>query len=216
MQRVLISSGRGPIECELAVGLYRRFFLMQNPAAVVIKEVQSQTVTVEGKRLTGYSSVLLEIADSNPIQTGSVRWVCQSPVRKNHRRKNWFIVVSLMTEDDAPAQLEATGLAKANTNPRHIRIDTFRCPGKGGQNVNKVETGVRVTHIPTGMMAESVTARTQLGNRKFALERVREKIMAHNAARDSHLQKAQWTSHDQLERGNAFATFTGLAFLLVE
>lgn len=216
MPRLLLSSGRGPFECELAVGLYCRHVLAQHPSARILREVRSKTATIHGKRLTGYSSVLLELPDGAPLRTGSVRWVCPSPVRSNHRRKNWFIVVSQVTEDDAASPRDDGGLETAMPEQRECRVDTFRCPGKGGQNVNKVETGVRVTHLPTGIVAESVTARTQLGNRKLAFARLREKIMASHAARADQLQKEAWTTHDQIERGNAFATFVGLDFVLAD
>lgn len=55
-----------------------------------------------------------------------------------------------------------------------FRIDTFRCGGKGGQNVNKVETGVRITHIESGAVGESREERSQLQNKKKAFLRLVE------------------------------------------
>jgi peptide chain release factor len=82
--------------------------------------------------------------------------------------------------------------------------------------VNKVETGVRVVHKPTGLAASSVTARTQLGNKKLALERLRNLIHKHKKTAEDKVIKARWDTHNDLERGNAVAVFSGLEFMLVE
>ena len=57
---------------------------------------------------------------------------------------------------------------------KDCRVDTFRCPGKGGQNVNKRDTGVRVTHEPSGAVGQSCDERHQLRNKKTAFRRMAE------------------------------------------
>ena len=57
---------------------------------------------------------------------------------------------------------------------KDCRVDTFRCPGKGGQNVNKRDTGVRITHEPSGAIGHSCEERSQLQNKKTAFRRMSE------------------------------------------
>ena len=71
-----------------------------------------------------------------------------------------------------------------NTKELHLskkdfRVDTFRCGGKGGQNVNKRDTGVRITHIETGISCESREHRTQAMNKKAAFRRLADKLIEH-------------------------------------
>jgi len=207
-----ITSGRGPLECELAVGLYLEWLLARNPQAVVKETRRAASVEAEGKVFTPYKSVLVEIPSGYLPAEGSVQWICPSPVRKGHRRKNWFIKVSAVSVASIPGAYSDFGLHSAKPDKRVLRVETFRSPGKGGQNVNKVETGVRISHAPTGLAAMSVTARTQAANKKLALERLRELIARHNEERERGLETAKWDTHNAVRRGGAVAVFTGLAF----
>jgi len=207
-----ITSGRGPMECELAVGLYLEWLLARNPQAVVKEMRRAASVEAEGKVLTPYKSVLVEIASGYLPAEGSVQWICPSPVRKGHRRKNWFIKVSAISAASMPGAYSDSGLHPARPDKRVMRVETFRSPGKGGQNVNKVESGVRITHVPTGLTAMSVTARTQAANKKLALERLRELIARHNEARERGMETAKWDTHNVVQRGDAVAVFSGLSF----
>jgi peptide chain release factor len=112
--------------------------------------------------------------------------------------------------DDAPQGSEEEIL------PRDLKFDTFRSPGKGGQNVNKVETGVRVTHKPSGLTASSTTARTQAENKKLALERLKQKMTGIVEDNKSKAERGLWRQHDLLVRGDPVQTFEGLEFKLVE
>jgi len=207
-----ITSGRGPIECELAVGLYLEWLLRRYPQALVKEMRRTAPIEAGGRMLTPYKSVLVEIPSGSFPAAGSVQWICPSPVRKGHRRKNWFIKVSVMPDASIPDMYSDSGLHPAKLDKRVMRVETFRSPGKGGQNVNKVETGVRITHVPTGLVSTSVTARTQAANKKLALERLREKIAWHNDEQKRCMETTTWNTHNILQRGNAVAVFRGLSF----
>jgi peptide chain release factor len=211
MKLAQISSGRGPVECELAVGLYLAYFLRRHPQAQVIKTEGEGLVKVEGRGLKTYRSVELRLPEGESAPVGSIRWRAKSPLRKNHDRQNWFIQVSVVAE-------EPTGLTAQLSDPsfeRELRFSTFRSPGKGGQNVNKVETGVRVTHLPSGLTAVSTTARTQKANKTLALARLRAKLALLGEENEKKAERNLWLKHSQLERGNAVQTFEGLEFRLV-
>lgn len=211
MTRIQISSGRGPLECELAVGLLLSRYMEEYPGARIVEEQSGKPVQIGKGRYASYKSIVLDIPEGHAPREGSVQWICPSPVRPGHKRKNWFIEVSILPEAEGGA-LETTGLDPHHPDKGLVRMETFRSPGKGGQNVNKVETGVRVIHLPTGLTAHSVTARTQAANKKIALTRLQEMIQAQNVRQEEQQAKTAWRKHDQLERGNAFSVFVGLDF----
>ena len=89
---------------------------------------------------------------------------------------------------------KSTYTIEIDINPADLRIDTYRSGGKGGQNVNKVETAVRITHIPTNTVAACQTERSQLQNRTNAMKMLRSKLY------QLELDK-QETEHDEIEKG---------------
>jgi peptide chain release factor len=204
-----ISSGRGPKECELAVGLYRDFLLGKLPGILVVKEQDAWEAALGARRVLACKSALLALPDGQTVEEGVVKWICSSPLRPHHGRKNWFIEVTLL-RDAANAEDAAPSLAL--TGKRQLRVTTFRSPGRGGQNVNKVESGVRVTHVPTGLVAASTTARTQYANKKLALERLAAQFQEHERRRREREEAKAWQRHDRLVRGNPFAVFSGVDF----
>lgn len=212
MPLLQISSGRGPIECELAVGLYLAHILATHPKAGIVREQGRKEVLLAKQRVSAFKSVVVKIADAEDIALGVIKWICQSPVRPAHKRKNWFIEVSIIADSGMPP-VSPPGASLSALDKRLLRFETFRSPGKGGQNVNKVESGVRVTHLPTGLTAHSVTARTQPGNKKLALQRLDALLQEQSAKREAEEEKLAWSNHNELERGNAAAVFVGLDFL---
>ena len=210
--QMLITSGRGPRECELAVGLYLEFFLGRHPGAALISTQGEWIHRLEGRPVRAYKSLTLEVPEAEAVEEGMVKWVCPSPLRPHHGRKNWFIEVAVVRAEGLAPAIPAAGLDPGRPDRKLVRLETFRSPGQGGQNVNKVETGVRAVHLPSGLTAASVTARTQGRNRKLALARLAEMIKAHNQGRDDQLTEAGWRHHDRLIRGQAFAVFTGPDF----
>lgn len=154
---VQISAGQGPAECELAV---RKLYEALQKEYTDMHLVEAH----HAKNENCYKSVLFYTeADASEIE-GTVQWICKSPFRPNHKRKNWFVDVSIIPE------LEEISMEQ------NIRFERFHCGGNGGQNVNKVETGVRLIHIPTGITVTSTAERSQFLNRKDAMRKLMARL----------------------------------------
>jgi len=109
-----------------------------------------------------------------------------SPFDANKRRHTSFASVFVIPEIDDDIEIEV--------NPADLRIDTYRSGGKGGQNVNKVETAVRVTHIPTNTVAACQSERSQIQNKTNAMKLLKSKLYQLEI-------KKQEAELDEIEKG---------------
>ena len=91
-------------------------------------------------------------------------------------------------------------------------VETMHSGGKGGQNVNKVESGVRVKHNPTGIVVECTEERSQYMNKQKALRRIRAILAAKNNENKDSASKDAWSKHNEIVRGNPIRTYEGQGF----
>ena len=95
-----------------------------------------------------------------------------------------------------------------------IRVEKFHSGGPGGQNVNKVETGVRVIHIPTGITVSSTRERSQFANKQDALKKLSAVLTQINTDNKYKQKNDAWSKHAQIVRGNPVRVYEGDDFRL--
>lgn len=186
--RYEISSGNSPAECELAVTKLAEYLVKNYDVKIVNSS--------DGYNNGTHRSITVSAENDLSEFVGTVLWVCKSPYRPNHKRKNWFIDFKTASE-----------IETVEFDMQKVAFSTFHSGGNGGQNVNKVETGVRAVYLPTGDMTVCTDERSQLANKKKALARLEELVKSRSAAVKSENSNLMRISHVNLERGNAVAKF---------
>ena len=204
MEKIIqITSGKGPLECQWVVAKVLKVFLQEAAQdgisyTILSREegdanltVKSVTLQLKGKELAPFLKTWL----------GTVCWVGKSAFRKFYQRSNWYIGI-----------FELDQLQRQTFLERDVQFQTTRSQGSGGQNVNKVNTAVRATHLPTGVSVFTQDSRSQLENKKLALARLKEKLAEVELQQLAQQAQNHWNNHTQVQRGNPVRTFKGSDF----
>lgn len=199
-----ITSGRGPAECCWVVAQVLKTLMEEARNSGLNVEVIQREKGPEARTLLAAS---VEISGKNVKALsnewlGSILWIGQSPYRKFHKRKNWFVGVYPLSNEVKNQEL----------NLANVKFEFTRSRGPGGQNVNKVNTAVRATHASSGVVVTASENRTQHQNKQRALEKLKAKLQASTQQQMSEQADSQWQNHNQLERGNPVRVFEGTRF----
>jgi len=200
---IQITAGRGPEECQHAVWLALQ--ALQDALQQAKLDVRLLHDTPGDLPETLHSALLaVEGGDAEPVLSrwrGTLQWICPSPFRPHCGRKNWFFSIETF---ESPRHLKR--------NEGDFRFETFRSSGPGGQHVNKTESAVRMTHLPTGLTVTAQEERSQMQNRRLATARLLALLDSRNSDLQREHQQRRWQSHNSMERGNAVRVFKGPDF----
>lgn len=192
-----IQSGSGGTEAQDWASILERMYLRYCEKKKFKVEVLEES---EGD-VAGIKSASLKISGDYAFghlrtETGVHRLVRKSPFDSNNRRHTSFASVFVYPEVDDSIEIDI--------NPADLRVDTYRASGAGGQHINKTDSAVRLTHLPTGIVVECQDDRSQHKNKAQAMKvlatRIKDVQLREQQAKEAATRKSLVGSGDRSER----------------
>ena len=195
-----IQSGSGGTEAqdwaEMVLRMYLRWgeakgfkVTLEEVSAGDVAGIKSATIYFEGEYAFGWLRT----------ETGVHRLVRKSPFDSGNRRHTSFCSVFVSPEIDDNIEIDI--------NPADLRIDTYRASGAGGQHVNKTDSAIRITHIPTNIVVQCQNERSQHANRDKAYKMLRAKMYEHEMQKRNAEKQALEDSKSDIGWGSQIRSY---------
>lgn len=195
-----INSGAGGTESNDWAAMLLRMYLMWANS----KNFKTEIIDKLDGEEAGIKSVVIQISGNFAYgllknETGIHRLVRISPFNANGKRQTSFAGVFCYPEINEDIEI--------NIKQTDLRVDVYRSSGAGGQHVNKTESAVRITHIPTGIVASSQTQRSQLQNRENAMKILKSKLYELELKKQNDAKQAQENAKNDISWGNQIRNY---------
>lgn len=160
--------------------------------------IKSATFLIKGENAFGYLK----------SEKGVHRLVRISPFDANARRHTSFAAVDVMPEIDDTVDIQL--------DMKDVRVDTYRASGAGGQHINKTDSAIRMTHIPTGIVVQCQSERSQIQNREQALKLLRAKLFELELEKQAELKEKIGGTYQAIEWGSQIRSYVFHPYNLVK
>ena len=206
---ISFSSGAGGTDAQdwtqMLLKMYLRWIERKRFKAEILEEMPGEEAGIKSALVYVQGDFVYGLLKG---ESGVHRLVRISPFDSNKRRHTSFALVEITPEIEDIGDIEI--------DEKDLRIDIYRSSGHGGQNVQKVETAVRITHTPTGITAECQNERSQLQNKIMAMKVLKSRLLLYEKKKREKKLQAIKGSHKSAEWGNEIRSYVLQPYKMVK